>query len=251
MLVRVCGRHTCLNSRTSMAVVFPTHVGELVGGRGHLPGPSRLWVIIVGYPLIFEAKKALAHLKYQNLGSQTPSKKTRKWIGLWRGQILSGKGKSNRPRWQGVTTTQEMMLGWVLLCLEKRLPLCTGPALLQPFYLQLPKPWLPPLHPSLSTIIDSKDASCFHWGMSLEPVFSSHWLKHSVTSMRIWLLWSSHTLLLWLRCGTGDRTDRLGAGRFISQSKISLMKVSMALTKHYHTLEGDVGLIEQLSPAGQ
>lgn len=29
------------------------------------------------------------------------------------------------------------------------------------------------------------------------------------------------------------------------------MKVSMALTKHYRTLEGDVGLIEQLSPAGQ
>lgn len=29
------------------------------------------------------------------------------------------------------------------------------------------------------------------------------------------------------------------------------MKVSMALTKHYHTLEGDVGLIEQLSPAGR
>lgn len=84
-----------------------------------------------------------------------------------------------------------------------------------------------------------------------EPVFSSHLLEHSVTGMRIWLLWSSHTRLLWLRCGAGDSTDRLGAGRPISQSKISLMKVRMALTKHYRTLEGDVGLIEQLSPAGQ
>ena len=44
MLVRVCGRHTCLNSRTSKAVVFPTHVRELVlapGGHGHLPAPSK------------------------------------------------------------------------------------------------------------------------------------------------------------------------------------------------------------------
>lgn len=72
--------------------------------------PERLWVIIVGYPLIFEAEKALAHLEYQNLGRQPSSKKTGKWLGLWRGQILSGKGKSNRPRWQGVITTQEMML---------------------------------------------------------------------------------------------------------------------------------------------